>query len=173
MTHPLDLHPLKDAACEAWNIVKQPQQPEYSDLPMAYKSQLLDHATHAKSGEPLPEDDSPFSQFERAVAGETPEPEIEVPVQIADTVEVEPIEDDANEDDAKVEEVEKQEPKGPLPDDFPAHDKLHAAGVNTYGQLAKVEDVTFIDGIGVETAKAIAKRVKAETRKLNNTQKGE
>lgn len=179
MAHPFDLHPLKDVACNAWNAVKQPQQPEYEDLPIAFKSKLLDRAKHAKSGASIEEDDSPMAKFERAVIGEIP---TEVKEELAEEVIVESTEaqvevqleaeetpESAEEPDKPEETEEKEplEPKGPLPDDFPARDKLHAAGVNTYGQLAKTEDVTVIDGIGVGTAKTIAKRVKAETRKLN------
>src|SRR6185369_5402953 len=54
-----------------------------------------------------------------------------------------------------VEEVEHQRPKGHLPDDFPAYAKLHEAGINTYGQLAKIDDYTTIDGIGPVSAKEI------------------
>lgn len=49
--------------------------------------------------------------------------------------------------------------KGQLPRDFPALDKLHSHGINTYGQLAKVENLRVIAGIGPKTAENIANRL--------------
>lgn len=49
--------------------------------------------------------------------------------------------------------------KGQLPKDFPALDKLHSHGINTYGQLAKVENLKVIAGIGPKAAEKIANRL--------------
>ena len=45
--------------------------------------------------------------------------------------------------------------RGPLPDDFPGRAALAEAGVNTYGQLRRVSDLTAIPGIGKATAEKI------------------
>lgn len=42
-----------------------------------------------------------------------------------------------------------------LPDDFPGHAALTAAGITTYGELRDVEDLTDISGIGEATAEKI------------------
>jgi len=57
--------------------------------------------------------------------------------------------------------------KGPLPKDFPAHDLLHEAGINTYTQLSKIDDFTSIPGIGPATAEKIANRLVEESQKEN------
>lgn len=49
--------------------------------------------------------------------------------------------------------------KGSLPADFPAHDLLHDAGINTYTQLSKVDDYTTIAGVGPVNAEKIANRL--------------
>lgn len=50
------------------------------------------------------------------------------------------------------EDEEPAELKGKLPDDFAGHSALDAAGIHTYGQLRKVDDLTEIAGIGEATA---------------------
>ena len=45
---------------------------------------------------------------------------------------------------------------GPLPDDFPGRSALADAGINTYAQLRKVDDVTDLPGVGPATAAKIA-----------------
>lgn len=52
--------------------------------------------------------------------------------------------------------------KGKLPSDFPGHAALAKAGINTYGQLAKVQDLTTIPGIAEPTAAKIAEARKGE-----------
>ena len=54
-----------------------------------------------------------------------------------------------------VESDEPAELKGKLPEDFPGHAALAEAGINTYGQLRKVSDLTAIAGIGEATAAKI------------------
>ena len=85
------------------------------------------------------------------------------------TVEVEPpIDDTEPEAEATTpEEKEHLDLKGPLPSDFPSHAKLHDAGINTYGQLNKVENLTTIYGVGPAAAKAIKKRLKSDAKTLN------
>lgn len=58
--------------------------------------------------------------------------------------------------------VEPEALKGKLPEDFPGHAALADAGINTYGQLAKVEDVTTIPGIGEATAAKIAEALQSK-----------
>lgn len=52
-------------------------------------------------------------------------------------------------------EDEGQALRGRLPEDFPGHAALAAAGVDTYGKLRKVSDLTEIEGIGPATAEKI------------------
>lgn len=52
-------------------------------------------------------------------------------------------------------EPEPEEQKGHLPEDFPGYAALAEAGINTYGQLRKLEDVTTVPGIGPATAEKI------------------
>ena len=60
-------------------------------------------------------------------------------------------------DAAAVEESEEStELKGKLPEDFPGHAALEAAGITTYAQLRKAGDVTEVPGIGKATAEKIA-----------------
>lgn len=58
--------------------------------------------------------------------------------------------------------------KGPLPADFPAHDLLHDAGINTYTQLSKVDDYTTIAGVGPATAEKIANRLVEDSQNKEN-----
>lgn len=53
-------------------------------------------------------------------------------------------------------ESEGKELKGKLPEDFPGHSALAAAGITTYSQLRKAGDVTDVVGIGPATAEKIA-----------------
>lgn len=54
-------------------------------------------------------------------------------------------------------------PKGKLPADFPSHDLLHAAGINTYGQLIKqqesAEGLEGVTGIGPAHAAKIMEQL--------------
>ena len=58
---------------------------------------------------------------------------------------------------------DKEPPKGKLPADFPSRDLLHAAGINTYGQLFKQRDsdegLQGVDGIGPALAEKIEERL--------------
>jgi len=151
MTHPFDLHPLRGIAAEAWNEVKKDSQPLYDDLSMESKSRLLDTARQVESGDPN-------IAFACAVAENLARAKMPA------------IEEAVEEDSEEVttpEEKEHLDLKGPLPADFPAHDKLHEAGINTYPQLNKVDDLTEIEGIGAATVKAIKKRLKADAKTLN------
>jgi predicted flap endonuclease-1-like 5' DNA nuclease len=65
------------------------------------------------------------------------------------------------------EEAQPKELKGPLPKNFPLHDLLRDAGINTYTQLSKVEDYTSIDGIGPANAEKIANRLIKDSQKEN------
>lgn len=56
--------------------------------------------------------------------------------------------------------AEPEEQKGHLPEDFPGYAALAEAGINTYGQLRKIEDVTSVPGIGPATAEKIAEALK-------------
>lgn len=103
MTHPLDLHPLDSAACDAWNAIKKDSQPQYSELGVEYRSRLLARAEHALSGEPIEESDDPLVQFEKQVAGLN-EPTPEVKEELVEEV----IEERAAE--AEVESVAEPEP---------------------------------------------------------------
>lgn len=51
--------------------------------------------------------------------------------------------------------VDKPAQKGKLPEEFPGHGALEAAGITTYAQLRKAGDVTQVDGIGPATAEKI------------------
>lgn len=53
---------------------------------------------------------------------------------------------------------------GALPDDFPGRSALSDAGVNTYGQLRKVDDLTTLAGIGPSTAANITAALDAADR---------
>ena len=163
MDHPLDLHPLREVASEAWNKVKKDSQPDFDNLPVEFKSELLERATRVEGGEQR-------LMFACAVA----ERLAQTAAEPEPVVEAEPVEAPAEPEDTEPEaepttqaEKDHLELKGPLPSDFPSHAKLHDAGINTYGQLNKVDDLTTIDGIGPATAKAIKKRLKADAKTLN------
>lgn len=53
------------------------------------------------------------------------------------------------------------EKKGPLPEDFPAREKLAEHDIKTYAQLRKAGDVTELEGIGPATAAKIAEALAA------------
>lgn len=59
-------------------------------------------------------------------------------------------------------EPEAEELKGHLPEDFPGYAALAEAGINTYGQLRKLEDVQAIPGIGPATAEKIAEALETK-----------
>jgi predicted flap endonuclease-1-like 5' DNA nuclease len=168
----------------AWNATKKDTQPAYDELIQSYRDMLSARAAKVvregvTSGDTL-------DAFERQVASEA---KVElVPSadqgyeQVMDTETVEEAEaarlerakkreeaqPDTDEPETTTEaEKEHLDLKGPLPKDFPFHDKLHDAGINTYGQLNKVEDLTEIAGIGPASAKAIKKRLKADAKTLN------
>jgi predicted flap endonuclease-1-like 5' DNA nuclease len=163
MDHPLDLHPLREVASAAWNEVKKDSQPDYENLPMAYKSELLERATQVEAGDP-------HTVFACAVAQQLAQPAVApAPEPEVVAAEVEPPVDDTEPEAEATTQEEKDhlELKGPLPADFPSHAKLHDAGINTYGQLNKVEDLTEIYGVGPAAAKAIKKRLKSDAKTLN------
>ena len=176
MSHPLDLHPLHEVSKAAWSAIKKEGQPEFTDLPVDYRSRLLRHAEKAKQGE-FQETEGPIAEFERAIAGVEPEPEPQPPMAMAAAVPLEPevqeelVEEIQEEAAEPIDEPEPPkeliEPKGHLPEDFPAVGKLHDAGINTYTQLSKVDNLTELEGIGPATAKKIEQRVKAERKALN------
>lgn len=59
-------------------------------------------------------------------------------------------------DDGSYKGVSESKPlRGKLPEDFPGHAALEAAGITTYTQLRNAGDVTEIDGIGPATAEKI------------------
>lgn len=160
MSHPLDLHPCDAIARQAWNAVKQPQQPEFDDLPVGYRTDLLERAA-------LPSSDDAFECKVRELELEPdsePEPELE---SLTEPVEAELVAEVVEEEVPEPEVKEHVDLKGQLPDDFPARAKLHEAAINTYGQLAKIEDLTSIEGVGPAIAKTIHKRLKADEKTLN------
>jgi len=139
---------------EAWNATKKPGQPDYDDLIEEYRNLLAQRAAGAMNGQIT---DGPFGAFEGMVYDLTRPKSQKEPERV----------DDEPEEPTTPEEKEHLDLKGPLPKDFPAHDKLHEAGINTYGQLNKVEDLTTIEGVGPATVKAIKKRLKADAKSLN------
>lgn len=84
---------------------------------------------------------------------------------------VEQIEADRLERARRREEAQPKELKGPLPKDFPAHDLLHAAGINTYTQLIKQQasedGLEGVEGVGPATAEKIANRLVEDSQKEN------
>ena len=152
----------------AWDSTKKEHQPAYDALEQSYKEMLINRAG-AVQGTGLLED-GPFAAFDTSVYSAThalnvspePDPVADVPPAVK-----EELVEEAVAEEAAPEPKERVEPKGALPKDFPKHDLLHEAGINTYGQLCKVEDLTSIEGIGPATAKEIAKRLKADTKALN------
>lgn len=149
----------------AWDSTKKEHQPAYDTLEQSYKEMLINRAGAIKGGVEM--EDGPFAAFDAkalALSGAPiesalpPETEAELAQEAVDetgVVEIPP------------EVKEHLDLKGQLPRDFPVRDKLHDASINTYGQLAKVEDLTTIDGIGPATAKSIVKRLRADTKTLN------
>ncbi len=189
MTHPLDLHPLHQITSEAWDEVRKEHQPVYLELPMAVKSKLLETAARVESGDPevvfecrIAEKLAAKAEAD-AKAGTLEEVEAARLERAERRAEAQPAEDEtsftsdqgfeqvADTDEPEVpttqEEKDFLDLKGPLPKDFPAHDLLHAAAINTYTQLNKVEDLTKIDGVGPATVKQIKKRLKADSKALN------
>jgi predicted flap endonuclease-1-like 5' DNA nuclease len=150
---------------QAWKNSKKDHQPAFDDLIQAYQNMLQQRASGAiASG--VANDDGPLASFDLAAIKANVNIE---PPEIPPEVKEELVEEVVAEEAPPEPEPEKEhvEPKGPLPKDFPKHDLLHEAGINTYGQLCKIEDLTAIEGIGPETAKKIAKRLKADEKALN------
>jgi hypothetical protein len=139
---------------DAWNATKKPDQPEYDNLIEEYRNLLSQRAAGAMNGQIT---DGPFGAFEGRIYDLTRPKSQSEPERV----------DDEPEEHTTDAEKEHLELKGKLPEDFPSHAKLHEAGINTYGQLNKVEDLTTIEGIGPATAKAIKKRLKADAKTLN------
>lgn len=157
-----------EALCrEAWSAVKGDLRPEFDALEESYRQRLIDKAKVVEADKRVLDDGgSIFQEFEQVVLElliperfhqPNPEPK-ELPAEVKEELAAE----------AEPEDVKPLlELKGPLPKDFPAFEKLHDAGVNTYGQLAKIEELTSIIGIGPAAAKLITKRLRADTRALN------
>ena len=59
-------------------------------------------------------------------------------------------------------DVDTNELRGPLPEDFPGRTALEAAGVDTYGKLRTQQNVTDIAGIGEVTAMKIKDRLEED-----------
>jgi hypothetical protein len=149
---------------EAWDSTKKEHQPAYDTLEQSYKEMLINRAGVVKGTGEI--SDGPFAAFDSHVARQfkVPEPTVdEVPPEVKEEL----VEEVVAEEAAPEPEREHLELKGPLPKDFPKHDLLHEAGINTYGQLLKLESFTEIEGIGPETATKIAKRLKADEKALN------
>jgi len=143
---------------EAWIGSKGESQPAYDDLIQSYRDMLTERAERILAGEYV--SDGPFQAFEILIRDSTRRA-----AENADAEKAKPLTTAVKEE--LVEEVEHKTPKGSLPDDFPAHAKLHEAGINTYGQLAKVDDLTTINGVGPVLAKEITKCLKADEKELN------
>ena len=141
---------------EAWHGSRTESQPEYDDLIESYRDMLTKRAEAILAGEYV--SDGPFTAFEVLVRDSTRRAAEQANAEKAVKAELK---------QEVLEEKEHLEPKGKLPDDFPALTKLHDAGINTYGQLAKVEDLTSIEGIGPVAVKQIQKRLKADEKELN------
>lgn len=173
----------------AWDSTKKEHQPAYDTLEQSYKGMLINRVGAIVGGVEM--EDGPFRNFDSRVASQlkVPEPVEDVPAEVKEELVEEVMNDTAEgitvqgsttspETFAKVKETltypespatekEHLEVKGPLPKDFPKHELLHEAGINTYGQLLKCDDLTAIEGIGPATAKEIAKRLRADERALN------
>lgn len=149
----------------AWDSTKKEHQPAYDTLEQSYKEMLINRAGAIKGGVEM--EDGPFAAFDARVASQlgAPEPVAEVPAEVKEELVEEAVTEEAESEPEP--EKEHVQPKGPLPKDFPKHDLLHEAGINTYGQLLKCDDLTAIEGIGPATAKEIAKRLRADERALN------
>lgn len=153
----------------AWDSTKKEHQPAYDTLEQSYKEMLINRAGAIKGGVEM--ETGPFAAFDYSVATQlgVPEPVAEVPVEVKEELAEEAVAEEAETEPEPEPEPEKEhvQPKGPLPKDFPKHDLLHEAGINTYGQLFKCDDLTKIDRIGPAAAKEIAKRLRADERALN------
>ena len=154
----------------AWDSTKKEHQPAYDTLEQSYKEMLINRAGAIKGGVEM--DNGPFAAFDSRVRAqlEAPEPVAEVPAEVKEELVEEAVAEESAptpEPEPEPEPKEHVQPKGPLPKDFPKHDLLHEAGINTYGQLLKCDDLTEIEGIGPATAKEIAKRLRADERALN------
>lgn len=152
---------------EVWDGTKREDQPCFDEQPFEFRSLLEIRADRVLDAQE-PTGDGEFVEFEQGIlngGAHKVEPVDDVSEPPAEVKE-ELVEEVIAEQEAETEK-EHVEPKGQLPQDFPAHDKLHEAGINTYGQLCKVEDLTEIPGIGPETAKLIKKRLKADEKALN------
>ena len=163
---------INDVARSAWESTRSESTVAYDELIPEYRDKLLARAEAVLNGVYPSE---PWLAFETEVCrladgrGETqvgskvPELKPEVKVELVEEAE----EENGEEIEALDEAAEPIEPKGPLPSDFPAHDKLHEGGINTYTQLSKVDDLTEIAGIGPATVKQILRRLRADRQALN------
>lgn len=124
---------------EAWQQSKLESQPAYDELIPSYRDMLTARAEATLAGEYV--SDGPFAAFETLIRDSTRRT-----AEVADAAKLAP----------------KHHLKGKLPEDFPSWAKLHEAGINTYGQLAKTDDLTTIDGIGPAGEKQIRARLKAD-----------
>jgi hypothetical protein len=60
----------------------------------------------------------------------------------------------------RVEDAKEKPSQGHLPEDFPGYSALEAAGITTFAQLRKVDDLVSVPGIGEATAAKIADALK-------------
>jgi|SRR6185369_3265741 len=167
-----------DLAIAAWSAVRKSDDAVWIALPMGIKAKLTDLAGKYRNGAKVAEGDYPPEGFaEKCVelasrqeffvvgAGDGSAPElvsagegkVQTGIEHEDTQIPSPNPEDVDPLKSDIEEAES--PKGKLPADFPSHDLLHDAGINTYGQLIKQRDseegLEGVDGIGPALAKKI------------------
>ena len=130
------------AAAEAWDQVKAADDASFADMSDSYRRELVYAAEGVYKTGKILEGDSTLARFERAVYN----------IQAAQAKAAE--EAAPAEEPPAVEEVAKSK-QGPLPGDFPGHQQLADAGINTYAQARKQRDgegLEAVPGIGPATA---------------------
>ena len=154
-----------ELAAAAWEAVRKSNDGSWNVLPIGIKAKLTDLAGRYRGGGKVAEGDYPPEGFAEKCAelADAPtgdpvvsadSPPVLAGIEHEDTVIPSP-----NPEDVDPLKDEEDAPKGKLPPDFPSHDLLHEAGINTYGQLIKQRDseegLEGIAGIGPATAKKI------------------